>query len=479
MAPIASFSGPASGLDTAALIGALVERQRTLRITPLSDRIESLNDTAAALRELSGLLRTLATTADRFREVRGGGVTRAATSSDETILTATAGPGSGSGTYSLTIAELARGSTLSLQSSRGAYTSPATLINPQIPESALPEERIVVVTLGTGPTQEITELKITNETTLEQLVTDFNDTSTRGSASLLNVGSPNTPDYRLVISSRGVGIAEGKVAISVGSAITDPNSDGDSGDGAFDVATIAEAADAVFTLAGIGGSISRSTNLVSDLVPGVIFNLQGTGSATVTVTDDTAAGAARLSEFVDAWNKVKGFISAEDAVTSGQDRSGRRVNTFGPLSHTSLDESLESALRGALSRSSTSGGTATSMADLGVTTRRDGTLAFDEQVFLKAASTDPEGARRVLTNLGESLAAPGGTIDQFTRFNGLIGQTIAGTDYEAVRLNGRIADLERMLDRQEQLLTGRFSRLEGLLGRLAAQQSTLTSLLPR
>ena len=61
------FSGLASGIDSGALIDALLTREREVRVEPLENKISSLEDSNTALNELSTLLDRLRETADPFR----------------------------------------------------------------------------------------------------------------------------------------------------------------------------------------------------------------------------------------------------------------------------------------------------------------------------------------------------------------------------------------------------------------------------
>jgi flagellar capping protein FliD len=87
-------------------------------------------------------------------------------------------------------------------------------------------------------------------------------------------------------------------------------------------------------------------------------------------------------------------------------------------------------------------------------------------------------AAGILERFGEELASVDGTIAQFTRFNGLIDQSVNGNNSQVTSLETRIAEIEASLLQQEQLLTQRYARLEGLIGKLSSQQSQLASLLP-
>jgi flagellar hook-associated protein 2 len=279
------------------------------------------------------------------------------------------------------------------------------------------------------------------------------------------VGTSASPEYKIVITSNNSGTEQGTLAVSNEALVSASYS-------------LNQAKDSQFTMSGISGTITRSSNIINDVVTGLTFSLNSTGSAKISVADDSTASAAAMQEFVDAYNEVVNFVKENDFIKTEQ-KDGQNVNTFGPLSSSNLDENLLTALRNALSGAATSGGTVNTLADLGVTTQRDGTLAFNSDTFKDAVVDDSSNARTILSNLGERLGAVDGTIAQFTRFNGLIDSERQSNQHQITSLQTRISDVEAVLSRQEASLTQRFARLEAIMGNLNSQQSTLAALLPQ
>ena len=114
---------------------------------------------------------------------------------------------------------------------------------------------------------------------------------------------------------------------------------------------------------------------------------------------------------------------------------------------------------------------------MGITSERDGTLAFDEEKFESAIQNDPNSVKAILENLGENLAATNGVIDQFTRFNGLIDNSITESKDQITSMQNKISDTEKQLSKQEESLTNRFAKLEALISKMQSQQSHLSSIL--
>ena len=81
------FSGLASGIDSAALIDALVEARESSNELRRSE-IEFLNSENDALEELNTKILALNDLVDQFRTINGGGVKKEANTSDATVATA-------------------------------------------------------------------------------------------------------------------------------------------------------------------------------------------------------------------------------------------------------------------------------------------------------------------------------------------------------------------------------------------------------
>lgn len=459
------FSGLASGIDSSALIQTLIDQQRQARIVPLQNKISKYQDTNSAFDELKTLLGNLNSAASKFRELNGGSLSKLASSSDESVVTAVAGSSASNGTYTINVSKLAKNATHSFND---RYSSSDAVINSGINDGASALDRSVKYTIGTGADAEVVNIELTSSTTLEEFVSEFNANSTKAVASVVNVGTSSSPSYAVVVNSLNTGTEEGQVTASVGSEIT--------GNGSFTAATVDQATNASFTVSGISGTITRDSNSVGDVIPGVTLDLSKTGSATITIGDDAEATTATIQDFVDAYNEVVNFIKENDLVVREED-SGEPTNVFGALASTSLDENLISSLRSAFSSASISGGEVNTLSDLGIATQRDGTLLFDTDAFATALSKDPEAVRTITANLGETLSATGtGTITQYTQFGGLIDSATNANKTDISRLQSQISNYETLISKREQSYIAQFARLEQLVGGLNQQQQALASL---
>ncbi|MDC0358284.1 flagellar filament capping protein FliD [Oligoflexia bacterium] len=459
-----NFSGIASGIDSNALIEALLDQKRQAQVYPLQNQVSAYQDTNSALDELSTLLTNFQTIAAKFRVVNGGALAKQAASSDESVVTASANNSAQSGIYNLTVSTLASNATFSFDD---RFASTDTAIDATINDLAPDVDRTVSFTVGTGGDAENVDIVMTSTTTASEFVSSFNSASDKSTASMVNVGTESAPSYAIMITSDAEGAEDGTVVLnSVGSAIS-----------AFASYDLDQATNASFSIDGITGSITRSSNTINDVISGVTFNLEAAGTATVSVSSDASSMQGAVQELVDAYNEIATFIGENDAIVRDES-SGEVENVFMPLASTSLDESVLTSIRNDFISAGLTGNTVNILADFGVTTERDGTLKFDTDSFQNAMSDDPSSVQSILENLGESLAAVDGTIAQYTRFNGLLDQTTNSNTSQISTLENKIADIERGLKEEEEALMARYARLESLIAQMNSQQSSLASILP-
>ncbi len=470
MAPTINFAGLASGIDSNALIDAISAATRKSRVEPKQTRVSELQDTNDAFATLKEKMNSLKDLLDDFRTLNGGGLQKIGQSEDETIVRASATGLASNGSYTIGVTQLAKNATASFDD---RFTSDTAAINSNINDGASAAQRTVTVQIGTGTEMETVSVVLTSTTTWASFVQQFNSQASGATASVVNVGTPSTPSYAVMFNGANTGTQKGNLSISVGAEITGTVPP------TLNAQTVSQATDATFTVSGISASttITRSTNEVADVIPGVTLNLVKVGSSTVTIGDDADATQAKIQEWVDSFNEIVTFINEQNRIT--REESGTDVkNVFSPLSRTSTDENGLSALKNSLSESIYDDGSAVRiMADLGIQTQRDGTLKFDTDKFQEAVSTESNSVNQILMDFADSLANTNGVIDQYTGFNQLIDLAVRGNSDQISNLNKQIADAEAAIASNADGLRARFARLESLTARLQQQQNALAGAL--
>jgi flagellar hook-associated protein 2 len=467
-----NFSGLASGIDSEALIKATSDATRAQRVNPNQRKIQDLTDTNSALGDVKTKLSTIQTKARAFTTLSGGPLAKAATSSDETILTASASNSASNGTYTVRVSQLAKSGTLSFDD---RFSSPTDAIAPSVGAESGPNNRALGIRFGPTEADRV-YIDISPTTTLNDIASAINGATTKGVATVVNTGQ--TPPYALVLKSNSTGATDGQIDVTLGSdltGLTNPQATQ-----LFGSETEDAAQDAEFSITGITGTITKSSNSIADVIPGVTFNLIAeapTTDITINISDDKAGTASKVQDFVTAFNDLISYLAEKNTIE--RQESGKDiVNIFGPLASSRIDENAVTAIRGAISSSVyTSGQYVRIFADLGISTERDGTLKFDSAKFQENLAKETSSVDRVLKLFGDSVANTGGIIDQQIRFGGILDNAVNNNKSSITDLNKRIADAESSIAKNEETMRARFSRLESLTSQLQSQQAALTSAL--
>lgn len=457
--PLINFAGLASGIDSNALIDATLTAQRKQKVQPKKDKITELTDANKAFDDLTTKLKDLQTASRSWSTLNGGGVAKVAASNNETGVTATAANGATNGSYTLSVTQLAKASSYSFNNN---YTSASDTV------ANLGATDTITFQIGNSSTETV-DIDVTPTMTVSDFVAAFNAESNRAEASLVQVGAGQ---YRIAITSTKTGTDEGAI-VSVTRGAGFSGSKLDPGDVTHDPAQNAQ-----FTVNGIGATITRQTNKVNDVITGVTFNLlSAPSSATVTISDDPNSTVTTVKKWIDSYNAIITFITENNQIT--REENGADVkNVFGPLASSRTDNSALASIRDAMAGLSYSGGsTVRILADLGITTERDGTLKFDETKFKNSLSSEPTSVNEVMKLVGDRLAPTGAVIDVIIRFNGSIDTSIRSNKDLISSLNDQIAQAEAALARTEESMRAQFARLESIVGRLQQQQQSLTSAL--
>ncbi len=143
------------------------------------------------------------------------------------------------------------------------------------------------------------------------------------------------------------------------------------------------AADAVFSVDGL--SITRSTNIITDVFDGQSLELKKTSSSAVNVQSAVSETNAygKMQQFIDSINSVKSYLTVET-------KRGLNGAEDGSLSGDIAARQILRELRQLSTEPIKGFGTSDYyLANLGVKTERDGTLSLDKAGFEKAIAADP------------------------------------------------------------------------------------------
>ena len=444
-----TIGGLATGLDTDSIVTQLVALERQRGIGSLQTQKTDANTRRIALQTFNGKVAAFLTAIKKLKDPDDV-LIRKASSSNESVLTAKAATGAHAGSTEVTVNHLARPAIATSVNGKAAATS------------------TVATGSGTfafrvGPSGTVQTVNVDATTTLQGLATAINALDAGANASVVNVGTTTSPDFRLRLGSDESG--SGK-AVSI---VTD--------DTTLGIAVSQTALDAEFTVSGFPDPLSRDGNTVSDVIPGVTFDLLSAGGpVTVTVGGDDNAVVAQVDAAVKAFNDIVTFVAGESAIEQDTSNDERTV-TIGPLALDSTVRGVMDSLRRLISDPTDTGDdTYSVLAQVGITTARDGTLTFNQAAFrtqlashgsdvakLFGGATGGAGVADRISDYLTAVTQAGGVIDVH---NTAVGKEISS-------LEDRIAAGQRNLDAFEENLRAQFTSLEVLVQSLKSQGSFL------
>lgn len=447
-----NIGGLATGLDTNQIVTQLVALERRRSVDLL--QIEQLEQQSrqSALAGFGTKLADVLAAVDKLRDPSSA-LARKATSSNTAVLGATAGSGALNGTTQITVHDLARGSVAT--SATGVASASSTIAG---------GAGSFAFQIGSGDVQTIA---LDGSTTLEGLASAINALGVGASATVVNLGTSSSPDYRLRLASRDTGTSNELTIVD--------------DDTTIGVAVTQNAANASFSVSGFATPFTRESNVVNDVISGVTLTLEDTGGpVNVSVGTDTAAVKADVEAVVTAFNDLIAFVGEQSAVTQDTTSTDRDVSA-GPLAFDGTVRGVIDGLRTAISSAVDDlAGSYSLLAEAGVTSTRDGTLKLDAAALEAALAADETAVSELFGGSGAS----GGVFDRVhdylsgvTGAGGLLEVRTKGVSASITSLLERIEAGERQVAAFEQNLRDTFTNLELLVSRLQSQGAFLVNAL--
>jgi flagellar hook-associated protein 2 len=165
--------------------------------------------------------------------------------------------------------------------------------------------------------------------------------------------------------------------------------------------SVTTAADSIVNVNGI--QVVNSSNQIDTAVPGVRINLLTAAPGTnVVISGDQPTATVKdvLAEFVKAYNNLRTALN--DATAPGLDGA-----SGGPLAGERAARDMMRAMASLTTKPLTDTGAFRSLADIGVSTNRDGTLTLNSARFDSALAADPEGVAKMLEPATPTAGNPG------------------------------------------------------------------------
>ena len=457
-----NFSGLATGIDTSSIVSQLMALERapeqilTSQKTKMQSQVDAYNKLSSALTSLQSLMAGM-NTADTF-------AAKTASVADNTVAVATATSAAQTGTHTLKVTSLAKSQTLVSESSANSGYASDTAQN-------FGTGTIVIADTTGGKSPVSVNIDNTNNS-LQGIAKAINASGANVTASVVNDGS-GTP-YRLAIIGKDTG------TYSVTSTLSG---------GTYDAPTFNEkvaASQAVFQLDGV--DMTRTTNTVSDAMPGISLTLQGTtfnaAGTTITIGNDTSAVTTKINNFVAGYNSVMTLINQDTAYDSTTNTAGV---LFGDSTIRTVLDTLQTTLTNQLSGAT---GSFSSLADIGINSdAHTGLLSVDSSKLSDALNSGFSSVTSLFTqnteNYGLALNQYGiaeqfnKQIDFLTHYysgysgtgplnNGIISTRIQGLNDSMTNIDNQIAAMEVRLTAEESNMNAQFTAMEQLISNTTA-----------
>ncbi|MCZ2830292.1 flagellar filament capping protein FliD [Modestobacter sp. VKM Ac-2986] len=446
-------TGLISGINYDTMISQLMQIEANPQKL-LQNKLVDVKADAAAYRAVNTKFDALRSAAEAMTRSATFAAAKASSSSPDVVATAgtTATPGS---SITFTVSSLAGTHSMVSGSQWSSRTASATA-----------DGSAWSMTVTNSATQAATSIAVPAGATLADAASAINGAKAGVTASVVQLGAN---EFRLQLTASTGGAA-----------------------GAFDVTGSGPATgfllndqgrNAQLTL-GSGLTASSTSNVFTDLLPGVTITAAKVDGSTVTVgvASDPSAVADKVKALVDAANGVLSAIATQTDTAAGSKAALKG------------DSTLRSLTSSVLSTISTSIGGA-SASTVGISLTRDGKLAFDSAKFTAALAADPAKVQ-ALVNGTDATAGPNGTTGDAddtvavqgvaqrllelskqasNTTTGILTLRAKGEDERAAGLTGQISDWDRRLELREASITARFTAMETALGTLQSKSSWLSS----
>lgn len=447
-----NVDGLVSGLSTSDLVSKLIEAERgpqsalKTKQTKLQRLISSLQSLNTKLTGISTATKSL--TGDLLLSATGWQQV-SASSSDSSRVAVSATAGAATGSMSFSVSQLA---TASAAVSTGTVTATSSTVT---------SATSLVLTKGATSTT----INLSGGT-LADVVSAVNAAGAGVSAAAVQTA---TGQYRLQLTSTTTGAASTVGLTDSGGA----NPFASSSLGGLSVLTAA--ADTQLQVGTGPGAytVTRSSNTISDLLPGATLTLlkaDPASTVTVGVTADAGAVADQVGKLVDAVNGALGQIKLDSSYNS-------TTKTGGALLGNSLVSSLQQRLVAAAT-GAVAGNALGSPAMAGVSVTRDGSLQFDRTKFLDAYAKNPSAVQGLLG--AGSTGAPGvaARLAEIVKAAtdvaaGSVTTNITSQQNQVRALDSQIASWDTRLAVREKSLRDQFTAMETALGQMRSQSQWL------
>jgi flagellar hook-associated protein 2 len=305
--------------------------------------------------------------------------------------------------------------------------------------------------------------EINNQSNFEVTASLVNDTDTTGR---INITATQTgSDHRLTITDGTTNLAS-----SLG-LDTSVKASGTSGGYLYDLTEL----DAQFDLNGI--SITRSSNVLDDVISGATLTLVNTQAASdapvsVTISNDTTKVRENIQNLIDKFNAVIDYINSKSKIdTTNYSR--------GPLVGDIIAQKVKTKLRELFTSEVT---TASSngpsyLFEIGITFNRDGKLEISDSDKLDQALENNLSGVETLFHSSDGIATRiKSWLDDYLGSDGSIASKKESLNSQIRYIDHRIDSLQKSIDKKMDYYLKQFSELQSAMAAAQTQLANMTQI---
>lgn len=446
--------GIGSGLDVAGLVSKLVAAEKQTRQGQITRAQTSTVTTISALATLKGALSDFNDSLSPLETVDVFSA-RSATSSKPDLFTASATTSAASGSYDVQVGQLSSAQQIASK----AFATGAT-------------ENVGTGTLSISVgTQNFSVAIDDTHKTLAQIRDAINqaaDNKDVVTATIVNASD----GAHLVLSAVNAGDANQIVVAQSGG-------DGGLSKLAYSATNLVnydekrKGQDAVASIAGF--EHRSTTNTFENAIDGVTITLLGAGGSqagddtgTLTVAKDTSGTTARIQKFVAAYNALESKMASLRSYDAD-------TKVAGPLLGDAMMRGMETDIRNKLS-GMVGGltGNYQSLASIGITTQKDGTIKLDSDKLNKAMSSDFDGVAKLFGSDDGVAKRLGESLDKYLASDAQINTRTASLNDKSKELQQEQSDLDARMVEVQNRYNAQFNALDTLLAQMSSTSSFLT-----
>jgi flagellar hook-associated protein 2 len=459
-----SFGGLGNGVDFGQVVSELTKVQR-LPIDALTKKKKDLQTKLTDYGSLGNKLLALQSAANAIR-LPSSFDRSASTVSDDKILTAQAGAGAASGSYTVQVTQLAKANQI---------TNKAVKAVSGTTEVVSSGAGTFTFRVGSGTDRTVA---LSAGATLDDLRSAINDLGAGVTASVINTGTEASPAYRLTLTATSSGAANAITVVTDTTALDFTNTSGTGGND-----TLQAGQNAIVVIGDPDQtpiSIERAGNVITDAIPDVTLTLKSKTvttpapePVTVNVNSDPESVKTNIKALVTAYNDIVKFVNERTEYDIA-------AKTGGIFFNESTAKNVLSQLRTSVSGEVAGLSTFKTLGAVGFKTERDGTLTIEDAKLDSALASNYAATRALFV----TQPTTNGIADRIVKAVDFLDSIDSGAftirknsiTSQIGRLTDEIGRKEDAASRYEERLRLQFASLDGLLQKLQGQTSALQAL---